>query len=103
MGPWSHTAAACGCFPHAQFARRGASGCFSTLPHFWAFRVISLGSACLPRTKLSRLRFVLFCLREANCKTRAAVVTIFSRECPAVRFDDAARNGEPHSGAFYFC
>src|SRR4029077_14556746 len=47
--------------------------------------------------------FVLFCLREANGKTRAAVVTIFSRERPAVRFDDAAGNRQSHSGSPHFC
>src|SRR6266567_4436041 len=100
MGPWSHTAAACGCLPTLSSRDEGRADVFQLYRTFGGFRVISLGSACLPRTKLSRLRFVLFCLREANCKTRAAVVTIFSRECPAVRFDDAAGNREPHSGAF---
>src|SRR5437764_13626363 len=38
-----------------------------------------------------------------NCETRAAIVTIFSREGSAVRLDDAARNGEPHSSPLRFC
>src|SRR5216117_4166308 len=76
---------------------------YYTLHHSGRISRYSLGSASPPRTELSRLGFVLLCLREANCKTRAAVVTIFSRECPAVRFDDAAGNREPHSGALRFC
>src|SRR6266496_2381495 len=38
-----------------------------------------------------------------NCETRASAVTIFSREGSAVRLDDAARNGEPHSSPLRFC
>src|SRR5207249_997766 len=38
-----------------------------------------------------------------NCETRASAVTIFSREASAVRLDDAARNGEPHSSPLRFC
>src|SRR4029453_11920825 len=38
-----------------------------------------------------------------NCETRAAIVTIFSCEGSAVRLDDAARNGEPHSSPLRFC
>src|SRR4029077_16298783 len=67
-----------------------------------AFSLISFGSGCLLRTELNHF-FVLFCLREANGKTRAAVVTILSRECPAVRFDDAAGNRQSHSGSPHFC
>src|SRR6266566_7651118 len=52
-------------------------------------------------TKLRHFRFVV--LWQANCETRASTVTIFSREGSAVRFDDAARNGQPHSGSLGFC
>src|SRR5216110_907007 len=69
----------------------------------WSHFPLFLGSASPPRTELSRLGFVLLCFGQANHKTGAPIVTIFSRECPVVRFDDAAGNREPHSGAFYFC
>ena len=61
----------------------------------------SLGVSAENRTKSSLI--CPLCFREANGKTRAAVVTILSRERSAVRFDDAARNRQPHSGPFRFC
>src|SRR4029077_8098522 len=54
----------------------------------------------------NRRKLALICppyFGEANGETRPAVLTIFSRERPAVRFDDATRNRQPHSGPFGFC
>src|SRR6266478_5429408 len=56
-----------------------------------------------PQTKLRHFRFVVLCFRQADRKTRAAVVTIFSRDGPAMVVNDAAGDREPHSGAFRFC
>src|SRR5881275_543278 len=88
--------------PLFQFARSGGDRMYYTLHHSGRISRYSLGSASPPRTELSRLGFVLLCFGQANHKTGAPIVTIFARKCPAVRFDDAAGNREPHSGAFRF-
>src|SRR5437763_14949129 len=76
---------------------------YYTLHHSGRISRYSLGSATPPRTELSRLGFVLLCFGQANHKTGATIVTIISRKCPAVGFDDAAGNAEPHSAAFRIC
>src|SRR4029077_12348507 len=88
--------------PRFQFVRSGASGCLNFTAPCSLFSLISFGSACLLRTELNRF-LVLFCLREANGKTRAAIVTILSRESSPVRLDDAAGNRQSHSGSPRFC
>src|SRR5207237_163745 len=87
--------------PRFQFAKvRGATECIILYTTLVAFPVILWARRHLREQNLSRLGFVLLSFGQANHKTGAPIVTIFSRKCPAVRFDDAAGNREPHSGAF---
>src|SRR5439155_19307548 len=63
-------------------------------------------SAVLPA--LRKPNYAIFdlsscCFRQANRKTGASIVTIFSRERPAMVLNDAAGNREPHSGPVGFC
>src|SRR6266436_4201468 len=81
------------------YVSRGASGCLKRL----ALPVIFLRFCLPPQPKLGGLGVVLLRLRQTNCETCASTVTIFSREGSAMRLDDAARNGQPHSGSFGFC
>src|SRR5207302_7189226 len=104
MGPWSHPKmkAAPGANASPLSIRKmRASGCLNSTA-FWALLPLFLSARQVLR-KQNRLGFVLFCFREANGKTRAAVVTIFSRESSAVRLDDTAGNRQSHSGSFRFC
>src|SRR6266550_659838 len=54
-------------------------------------------------SRTTPLSFVRLRLWQANCETRASIVRILSQECSAVRLDDAAGNGQSHSGPVGFC
>src|SRR5207237_5732510 len=98
MGPWSHPKmkAAPGANASPLSIRKmRASGCLNSTA-FWALLPLFLSARQVLRKQDNRLGFVLFCFREANGKTRAAVVTIFSRESSGVCLDDTAGNRQSH-------
>src|SRR6267142_3365695 len=99
MGPWSHPKTNAS---PLSIRKIRASGCLNSTA-FWALLPLFLSARQVLREQDKPSWICPLCFREANGKTRAAVVTILSRERPAVRFDDAAGNRQSHSRAFRFC
>src|SRR6478672_3687692 len=103
MGPWSHpktkTVPGANAFP-LSIRKMRESGYFK-LTVLWELSPLFLSARQLLRTKSPSICPLY--LREANGETRPAVLTIFARERPAERFDDATRNRQPHSGPFGLC
>src|SRR6266508_5770778 len=97
----SHGALAARVLPRFLYVSRGGQVAVSNFSSL--FLLFFCGFACSPEPELGGLGAVLLRLRQTNCETRASTVTIFSREGSAVRIDNAARNGEPHSSPFRFC
>src|SRR6266581_1438236 len=103
MGPWSHPPREHWSTNSATLFIRKTRGKWLSQTLTRSSRLFFCGFAFSPQTELRHFRFVVPCFRQANGETRASTVTIFSREGSAVRLDDAARNGQPHSGSFGFC
>ena len=68
----------------------------------WELPVIGLGLVGADSNQARYLYHVVFRHRKADSKTRAAALTIFTFQCPSMRFNDASGNGQSHSRPFGF-